>query len=257
MRILAIIAKLSFAALVVSASVGLVAALGTRFGVWSYWFGLFTLFPWCLYFGILAFALGVVWAVWALVTSDGTAAQFGAIGLVGSILVAGPPIYTYIVGSQLPAIHDISTDTEYPPPFVALKALRGGAENPPDYDGPQLARDPETGKVEASWKLQKKYYGDLRARAELIEPGKYFDRAVKAAYRMGWHVVAVDPRDGRIEATDTSFWFGVKDDIVIRVKPAGQGARIDMRSKSRVGANDFGKNAARINAYMKTLSETF
>jgi hypothetical protein len=257
MRILAIIAKLSFAALVVSALIGLVAALGTHFGIWNYRFGLYTLFPWCLYAGIVAFALGVVWAVWALVAGYGGAAQFGAIGLVGSILVAGPPIYTYIVGSQFPAIHDISTDTEYPPPFVALKTLRAGAENPPDYDGPRPAKDPETGKFEATWKLQKKYYGDLRARAELIEPRKFFDRAVKAAYRMGWNVAAVDPRDGRIEATDTSFWFGLTDDIVIRVKPAGQGARIDMRSKSRVGDADFGRNAARINAYMKTLSETF
>ena len=61
------------------------------------------------------------------------------------------------------------------------------------------------------------------------------------------------PDAGRIEATDTTFFFGFTDDIVIRVKPAGMGARLDIRSKSRVGQNDIGRNAARIHAYVKRL----
>jgi uncharacterized protein (DUF1499 family) len=90
-----------------------------------------------------------------------------------------------------------------------------------------------------------------------MPPDKLFRHAVKTAYAMGWNVVAVDPKDGRIEATDTSFWFGLTDDIVIRVKPAGQGARLDIRSKSRVGVSDYGENADRINAYRKALSASY
>jgi uncharacterized protein (DUF1499 family) len=71
---------------------------------------------------------------------------------------------------------------------------------------------------------------------------------------MGWHVVSFDPKTLRIEATESSFWFGLTDDIVIRVKPAGKlGARLDIRSKSRVGENDMGGNAARIRAFVKKL----
>lgn len=256
MRMLAIIAKLSFAAVLVSALIGAVAAFGTRFGVWNYDFGLLTLFPWCLYFGIAAFVLGVAWAVGALVGNVGTAARYGAIGLIGSILIAGPPLYRLYIARSLPAIHDISTDTENPPQFVALKNDRPGATNPPGYDGAIPAKGPD-GETEATWELQKKYYSDLRASSELTTPANLFSRALKTAYAMGWNVVAVDPKDGRIEATDTSFWFGLTDDIVIRLKPAGEGARLDIRSKSRVGINDYGKNADRINAYRKRLADTF
>ena len=63
---------------------------------------------------------------------------------------------------------------------------------------------------------------------------------------MGWELVASDPAAGRIEATDTTFWFGFKDDIVVRVTPDPAGSRIDVRSVSRVGVGDIGANAARI-----------
>jgi uncharacterized protein (DUF1499 family) len=52
-----------------------------------------------------------------------------------------------------------------------------------------------------------------------------------------------------------SFWFGFKDDIVIRVVGNGLGARVDMRSVSRVGRGDLGANANRIRAFMAALRE--
>jgi hypothetical protein len=77
---------------------------------------------------------------------------------------------------------------------------------------------------------------------------------------MGWHVIAVAPKDGRIEATDTGLLFGLTDDIVIRVKAAGMGARLDARSKSREPIwkdSDIGTNAAHIRSYLKALSNTY
>ena len=61
------------------------------------------------------------------------------------------------------------------------------------------------------------------------------------------------PAEGRIEATDTTRWFGFKDDVVVRVKPEGAGSRVDVRSLSRVGRSDVGKNASRIRAYLQAL----
>jgi uncharacterized protein (DUF1499 family) len=70
---------------------------------------------------------------------------------------------------------------------------------------------------------------------------------------MGWEIVAADAAAGRIEATDTTFWFGFKDDVVIRVEADGAGSRIDVRSVSRVGVGDVGANARRIRAYLRAL----
>ena len=93
-------------------------------------------------------------------------------------------------------------------------------------------------------------------RAALVSPEALFRRAGRAAYGMGWNIVAVAPDEGRIEATDTSLFFGFTDDIVIRVKPSGMGARLDIRSEARAGEKDWGRNADRIRAYMKRLARS-
>jgi uncharacterized protein (DUF1499 family) len=79
-------------------------------------------------------------------------------------------------------------------------------------------------------------------------------RAFFAVKKMGWHLVAFDPAEGRIECTDTSFWFGFTDDIVIRVMKSGEGARLDIRSKSRLAGPDMGVNAFRIRDFVHTLA---
>jgi uncharacterized protein (DUF1499 family) len=57
-----------------------------------------------------------------------------------------------------------------------------------------------------------------------------------------------------IEATATTMWFGFTDDIAIRVISGGtMGARLDMRSKSRIGTTDYGRNAERVRDYIKGL----
>ena len=95
------------------------------------------------------------------------------------------------------------------------------------------------------------------APAELsLPPDRAFDRALAAAHAMGWEVVLSDPAGGRIEATDTTFWFGFKDDVVVRVIPQPTGSRVDVRSLSRVGGGDIGANAARIRAYLAKLKDS-
>lgn len=58
-----------------------------------------------------------------------------------------------------------------------------------------------------------------------------------------------------IEATDTTFWFGFKDDVIIRITGDTMSCRVDMRSVSRVGMSDVGVNADRITVYMARLKE--
>jgi uncharacterized protein (DUF1499 family) len=86
-----------------------------------------------------------------------------------------------------------------------------------------------------------------------VPPDVAFDKALAAAREMGWDIVDAKPAEGRIEATDTTFWFGFKDDVVIRISPTSEGSRIDVRSVSRVGRSDIGTNAKRIRAYLEKL----
>jgi uncharacterized protein (DUF1499 family) len=255
-----IVGKLAFAAFLIALVVGLVAALGTHFHAWRYETGMFGIFPIALYSGAAGILLGLAWALAAFFLNAGTASTYGVAGLVGSLIIMANPLYLLFmvdVAHEIPPIHDITTDTEHPPEFVALLRERAGATNGPDYDGPKLVRTFD-GKMRTVSSLEKKYYDamDIRPYANFYKAKELFRRALDAANAMGWTIVAAvpSPEGGRIEATDTSFFFGTTDDIVIRVEPSGIGARLDIRSKSREGDNDFGANAAHIKAYMKRLS---
>ncbi|HET6725979.1 MAG TPA: DUF1499 domain-containing protein, partial [Gammaproteobacteria bacterium] len=57
----------------------------------------------------------------------------------------------------------------------------------------------------------------------------------------------------KIDATATTLWFGFKDDVVIRIRPHDGGSVFDMRSESRIGRSDVGKNAQRIRSFVGKL----
>jgi uncharacterized protein (DUF1499 family) len=52
----------------------------------------------------------------------------------------------------------------------------------------------------------------------------------------------------------TTLLFGFKDDVVIRITPAENGSRVDVRSVSRVGHSDLGANATRIREFLRQLA---
>jgi hypothetical protein len=49
--------------------------------------------------------------------------------------------------------------------------------------------------------------------------------------------------------------MGFRDDVVVRIRPARDGARIDARSASRYGYTDFGANAARVEALLDDIDD--
>ena len=122
-----------------------------------------------------------------------------------------------------PPIHEITTDLQDPPPFVAVLSLRASAINPPEYGGAEVAAQ------------QRRAYPDIQPLMLRLNASQAFQRALAVVHELGWEVVGSDAASGRIEAVDTTFWFGFKDDVVIRIREAGEGARVDVRSKSRVG----------------------
>jgi uncharacterized protein (DUF1499 family) len=142
---------------------------------------------------------------------------------------------------SVPPIHDITTDTLDPPEFIAIRPLRADAPNPPEYAGEVVARQ------------QQEAYPDIRPYRLDVGAENAFEQALAAARKMGWEIVVADPAAGRIEATATTFWYGFKDDVVVRISEDNGGSVIDVRSKSRVGRSDVGANAARIRAYLEVL----
>lgn len=222
---------------VVAVVVLIVAGPGTRFGVWNFRTGL-ALLRYAAYFGIAAIVL--VLLVLVMTRPRGGALVGLVVALALAVTAFAVPWRFQQRGKQVPPIHDISTDTQDPPAFVAALALReaGHAQNPAAYGGDSTAQQ------------QLRAYPDIKPLDLDASPGQAFTRALAAAKGMGWQVVAEDPTAGRIEATATTPWFGFTDDVVVRIRPNGDRARVDVRSVSRVGKSDMGTNAARVRAYL-------
>ena len=228
----------SFGLAVVSAGAAVGAGLGTRWGLWHFKTGFFLL-TWAAYGALMAAVLGLI----ALFVNHSSrkAVFFGVASIVLSILVAGIPWQMKLRAQRVPMIHDITTDTKNPPPFVAILPLRQQASNSPEYGGEAVAAQ------------QLKAYPDVRPLTLTVPPDAAFEKALRAARELGWDIVESRPDQGRIEATDTTLWFGFKDDIVVRVMAGDGGSRIDVRSVSRVGKSDVGTNATRIRNYLSRI----
>jgi len=201
--------------------------------------GAFGVLKWSVYGALAALVLSMVGML--LDARRWVSMRTAATAMILSMVATGSLAVIAWKGSRVPAIHDITTDTIQPPPFLAVLPLRAGALNPVDYGGPDVAAK------------QQQAYPDIAPLLLGVPPGRAFDRALAAAKAKGWDIVASDPAGGRIEATDTTFWFGFKDDVVVRVTPLPTGSRVDIRSLSRVGGGDLGANAARIRAFLTAV----
>jgi hypothetical protein len=158
-----------------------------------------------------------------------------------------PESYRPPEGVNYPPIHDISTDRVRPPEFVAVLPLRADASNPVVY-GTSEGMTPE--QLAA---LTEEAYPDLVTRRLAAPAAETFDRALAVVRELGWEVVAADAAAGRIEATDTTFWFRFRDDVVIRIEEQDGGSVVDARSVSRVGRGDVGANAIRLRRFFAQL----
>jgi uncharacterized protein (DUF1499 family) len=171
-------------------------------------------------------------------------ASFGSI-LTAAVLATTAiaiPLSMMNTAKNVPPIHDISTDLVSPPEFVAIAPLRADAPNPVEYAGIETAEQQRTAYPE----LQTLSYN--QSKSELLEATK------QAIDNLGWELVNIDADKGIIEATDTTAWFGFKDDVVVRIKDNDSERLVDIRSKSRVGGSDLGKNTERIHDFIDELA---
>jgi Protein of unknown function (DUF1499) len=206
---------------------------------------------------LLAFAAGIV--IWRQGIGGGRQAVTAL--LIGAALIAYP-VYLGIKASRLPAIYDITTDPIDPPQFDAIARLRPRDANPVTYAGLYTAEQ------------QHAAYSDIEPDDTTATPQDAFAAAMKVIAKRKWRVVDARPpqgplprvidartvqpstvRDGIIEAVARTPILGFRDDVVVRVRPTIDGARIDVRSASRYGRHDLGTNAKRVRSLIEDIDD--
>jgi uncharacterized protein (DUF1499 family) len=199
----------------------------------------FTALRYGVYVGIAALVLLLIYIIVKRKTIRWLTAGVSAVLAIIAITL---PVSMMQKAKSVPPIHDISTDLINPPAFVAVAALRADAPNPLEYAGEETAT------------LQREAYPELTTQRYTQSVEQVFAAAEAAVNSSGMTIVNVDKALGIIEATDTTAWFGFKDDVIIRISNSGEQRLLDIRSKSRLGKSDLGKNAERIRSLLAEIN---
>jgi len=218
-------------ATIVAAVLVLLAGPATNLGIlpWKAGLGMFVVAALLAGIGALISVVSLLRRRGGLVTVIAAAAGIAAFAVLTATVVAGRAV---------PPINDITTDPVNPPAFVTITAATRGADAVPLSYDPSFAAQ------------QTAAYPEIRPLIVELPPAEVFPKMLAAAKVMDWAIVSSDQASGRIEATATVPWWGFKDDIVVVMSPNGNGTRVDVRSKSRVGKSDLGVNAERIQEYL-------
>lgn len=232
-------------------TVSLIAAIGSGQGLWHFRAG-FTV----LRYAFFVAAAGAVVALVGLVLAR-RAHRVGMMlpNLIALVVALGFVLYLgswYAQARSVPAIHDVSTNLDDLPQFSRLQVREDNLDSVPDMNNPELAALPP----EERWKaVHREHYDDLQTLTLPMPPADVIRKAERLARDRGWKIARVDTAAGILEATETSAFFRFSDDIVVRARPApdGAGSLVDMRSISRVGASDVGMNAERVRDFLEDL----
>lgn len=199
-------------------------------------------------FGLAALAIVLGFVAIADVWRRGRdGAAWAVIGiLLGAAVFSWPLAFvpTYL---SLPRINDATTDLVSAPRFVSLakERERAGITVPDAYPEARFAE------------LQKAAFPDLRPLYVARSLDDTYELALETLKRLRFQIVSDSPprlrQAGIIEAIDRTTVVGFYDDVVLRVAAEGGRARIDVRSASRVGQHDFGRNASRVRRVLTEL----
>lgn len=195
-------------------------------------------------FAAAAVVLGLFAA--ARIWSGGTAGTARVVaGLIIGIGMLAAPVVLWLSFERLPQINDVTTDATAPPAFVKTATLRGIGANKPVYAG------------EAFAKAQAVAYPDLQPLLIERSSQETFEVVGEALRRLKMSIVREAPPDGSnpgmLEAVDRTLVLGFYDDVAVRVSGNDKSARVDLRSASRYGRHDLGRNAERLRRIMREI----
>ncbi len=225
--------KLAFILTLITPVTALISGLGVRHGLWHFTTG-FSILKYSVFAATLALVLTVIAMGTAYIGHQHVFTKRTLYALMVSLVVSVTPFVYLSEFRKIPTLADATTDFEVPPGFIDLEPLRKGM-NSSDYIGEEAAA------------LQQRYFPELEGLVTGYSQEQLIAIAEDVAREMGMEIVSSSPDVGRLEATDTTLWFGFKDDLVVRILPyPGGNTVMDVRSASRVGRLDGGVNAKRI-----------
>ena len=241
------LARIGLILAVLAPIVLLIGALGSKFGLLHYQVGLLGLLA-ALVLLIVGGVLGLIALILVLRSPGRQGLGSALVAVAGGLVVV--VVVMQIVGSlpKNPGIHDVATDWTQPIMFSAdTMAARGAGSNPVDSH-------PVTSKSPALGALAGKSIAEINAATcdaakpaiLAAAPAEAYARVKAAVQKNKLTILHDDPAAGVLEAVDSTFWFGFKDDVAFRIRPEGAGSRVDLRSISRVGGGDLGANCKRI-----------
>jgi hypothetical protein len=199
---------------------------------------------------LLAVVMAIVAALDIWVTGrHGSARVF--CGAVVALALLAVPAGVWVLSLRWPQMNDVSTDLVEPPDFTEAKDERAADANSVDYPGEQFAD------------LQRQNYPDLKSLVLPRPTDEAYELVLQALSKLKFKTTlelppeAEEDSPGFIEFSDHSLILGLVDDVVIRVLGEDKSSRIDVRSASRYGENDFGRNAERVRAVLKEIAARF
>lgn len=199
--------------------------------------------------GLSALALLLALSGFVVIWNEGLLGLGRVIGAAAlALLLIAPTATVAALSLGLPALHDITTDAQDPPAFHTLGQLRSRAANNLAYAGAGAMAE------------QADAYPGIKPMTFDVPPDDIYKTLLSLVTRHKWLVVdAVPPRggqrEGRIEAVARALPFGLRDDLVIRIRRTAEGTKVDMRSVSRNSDRDFGSNARRIDQLFAELAD--
>ncbi|WP_156850472.1 DUF1499 domain-containing protein [Bartonella refiksaydamii] len=165
-------------------------------------------------------------------------------GIIYSLITATPLVLFWGFWFALPALHDVSTDTQRPPAF--FRTIRPNDALPLKSVLTEQAA------------LQISAWPEMSGRRYDGSPDRIRKSVLNVLAAYGWPVVAQREFKGEeneiyIETVAKTFYLGFISDIMIRLTDEGDTTFVDMRSASRYMPRDLGTNAAFIIDFMDVL----
>jgi fatty-acyl-CoA synthase len=229
-------------------------ALGVKLGVIPLALGYDQMtLDWAPKAAMLGVATGVLGLIFALFGGFSRFWKKALLALAITVATLGTMVAANAMGGRAPPIHDVSTDWRTPLMLSdAALAARGGEAQTVEAD-PSL---PVGSLAFAGRRVADVNAETCAAARPLIlarSPTDAYEAAKAAVQAAGLTIVTDDPMDGRLEATGQSFWYGLKDDLVVRVRPDTAGARVDMRAIGREAGGDMGRNCRRVGGLLMVV----
>ena len=197
---------------------------------------------------VLAVVLGVVALVAGLIAKP-------RVGAVGALVAVALGLLIFLIwtvsnaeSAKTPPVHDVATDWTDPLTF-SQKTMdaRGERANPVEL-APAVPEGPSAGGFlgRPVAEVNARTCASAVPAVVLFKPAEAYAQLKAGLVREHMAILVDDPASGRIEATAARGLWGVRDDVVGRVRPEGAGSRVDFRGVARQGLNDGGANCARI-----------